>query len=146
MSEKRIRQNADNLVCVCINKTAGDRYSGCFYTKYREKGQDFDQLDQIILSIENLLDALQMPRATQKSREFASKNGEELSKLVKKRYWTDEDFVEIEGAIATFFVLVKYRQKSTWQGEIFWKEKNVIAEFFSELELLKIIAYKGRLI
>lgn len=139
MSDKRIRINADNLVCVCIDKVAGERYNGSFYTKYQKEAQYFDQLDQIILSIEKLLDALQLPRATQKSREFVEKNEGENSKLTKKKYWSDEDFAEIEAGVATFFILVKYRQKSTWQGEIFWKEKNVTAEFFSELELLKII-------
>ena len=67
------------------------------------------------------------------------KNADESAKIANKKYWTDEEFANIDGNVATFFVLVKYRQKSTWQGEIFWKEKNVMAEFFSELELLKII-------
>ncbi len=139
MSDKRIRINAENLVCVCIDKVAGENYNGSFYTKYQKEPQYFQQLDQIILSIEKLLDALKLPRATQKSREFVEKNADESAKIANKKYWTDEEFANIDGNVATFFVLVKYRQKSTWQGEIFWKEKNVMAEFFSELELLKII-------
>ena len=43
------------------------------------------------------------------------------------------------GKKGTFVVHVQYLEKSTWQGEIVWAEKNESFKFRSALELLKIM-------
>ena len=50
-----------------------------------------------------------------------------------------ETVLKQTGEIATFVVHVKFRQYSTWQGEIVWAEKNKKCNFRSALELLKLI-------
>jgi hypothetical protein len=40
---------------------------------------------------------------------------------------------------ATFIVQIHYRENSTWQGQILWKEENESKPFRSELELIKLI-------
>ena len=42
------------------------------------------------------------------------------------------------GRCATFLVHVQYRQNATWQGEIFWAERQRLQTFRSALELLKL--------
>ncbi|MBQ6833741.1 MAG: hypothetical protein IJO55_04915 [Lachnospiraceae bacterium] len=49
------------------------------------------------------------------------------------------EMLEQKGDLATFVVHVKYRQHSTWQGEVVWAEKNEKRTFRSALELLKLI-------
>ena len=39
----------------------------------------------------------------------------------------------------TFVVHIDYCENSTWQGELFWAEKNLVKRFQSVLELLKFI-------
>ena len=43
------------------------------------------------------------------------------------------------GELGTFVVHVKFRQYSTWQGEIVWAERNRKCNFRSALEMLKLI-------
>lgn len=40
---------------------------------------------------------------------------------------------------ATFVVQIQYRQNSTWQGQVLWKEASEHRYFRSELELIKLI-------
>ena len=39
----------------------------------------------------------------------------------------------------TFEISVKFKQNSTWQGEILWVEKNKKQNFRSSLEMLKLM-------
>ena len=43
------------------------------------------------------------------------------------------------GAEGTFIVQIKYRQNSTWQGQVVWAEENKKVYFRSALELLRLI-------
>ena len=43
------------------------------------------------------------------------------------------------GRRATFEVSVKFRQNSTWQGQIFWAEKNMKQNFRSALEMIRLM-------
>ena len=51
----------------------------------------------------------------------------------------EHDITSHKGERNTFIVQVKYRQNSTWQGTITWTERNVVRNFRSALELLKLI-------
>ena len=46
---------------------------------------------------------------------------------------------ESGGAKGTFEITVKFMQNSTWQGQVFWVEKNLKRDFRSVLELLKLM-------
>lgn len=50
-----------------------------------------------------------------------------------------DGIMEKSGELATFVIHVKYRQNSTWQGDIFWTEKQEKRNFRSALEMLKLI-------
>ena len=50
-----------------------------------------------------------------------------------------DEIMEKSGELATFVIHIKYRQNSTWQGDIFWTEKQEKRNFRSALELLKLI-------
>jgi len=41
--------------------------------------------------------------------------------------------------IGTFEITVKFKQNSTWQGQIHWIEKNKKQNFRSSLEMLKLM-------
>ena len=51
-----------------------------------------------------------------------------------------EDFIENRGQKGTFFLNVRYRQNSSWQGIVRWIEGNSTQQFVSVLELLKILS------
>jgi len=46
---------------------------------------------------------------------------------------------EIGTAKGTFEISVKFTQNSTWQGQIYWIEKNQKQNFRSVLEMLKLM-------
>ncbi|HJC32937.1 MAG TPA: hypothetical protein H9934_12520 [Candidatus Anaerobutyricum faecale] len=53
---------------------------------------------------------------------------------------TDQnDIVSQKGKKGTFIITVKFRQNSTWQGELFWIERGEKQKFSSTLDLIKII-------
>jgi len=41
--------------------------------------------------------------------------------------------------VGTFEVTVKFKQNSTWQGQILWVEKNKKQSFRSAMEMLKLM-------
>ena len=50
-----------------------------------------------------------------------------------------KEMIGHSGDKGTFIVQVKYRQNSTWQGEVTWTERRQKQYFRSALELLKLI-------
>ena len=46
---------------------------------------------------------------------------------------------EEESAIATFQIQVLFREHSTWQGRLVWKDKEQEASFRSVLELMQLL-------
>ena len=57
-----------------------------------------------------------------------------MSKVVKL-----DDRRDAGSTKGTFEISVKFMQNSTWQGEIYWVDKNQKQNFRSALEMLKLI-------
>jgi hypothetical protein len=49
------------------------------------------------------------------------------------------DVMQNNGEISTFITCVKFRQNSTWQGEMYWKENDTKMRFLNLLEFIKQI-------
>lgn len=77
-------------------------------------------------------------QASTSARSFTSTQFSGVDRLDKVQ--SPEDFIENRGQKGTFFLNVRYRQNSSWQGIVRWIEGNSTQQFVSVLELLKILS------
>lgn len=128
------------LVCVCVNLVEKDEYSGLLWHQYEDQPEVFQGMLDLIQIMEDLFERLQFPQRSTVNRTFVKKKTPD-HQIIKKENQT-MDFKRIQdkrGDLGTFVIHVKYRQNSTWQGEVVWVEKKRKKCFRSALELLKMI-------
>lgn len=143
MGTAACRIYAPNLVCVCVDKVQKGSYRGRIWHQYSDKAVEYDGTISMIHKMEQLYDQWNFPQSSTRQRGFnerykkvrvpLSEAGEEETYLDRERVWNEN------GDKGTFIVRVKYRQNSTWQGEVIWAEKNEKQYFRSALELLKMM-------
>ncbi len=112
---------------VCVDGYENGTLRGRFYNACHGMC-GFESLSQFLIRMEALLEETQTPQSYTSHRTFSS------------ILCPDED-TEIpqhsrKGAKATFELQVLFRQHSSWQGVIIWKERNVEQSFRSVLELV----------
>lgn len=108
---------------------------GSFYSAYYGKEIAFDNLTSLLLLMEGMMDEMNCPQATTRTRLFRKTPGyAERASLQKE--WVRRPDCE---AIATFKVKVLFRQGSSWQGKLYWKEEDKEVSFRSALEMIKLM-------
>ena len=134
---KKIQFNltAPNLLCICVDERLHGENSGRVYSCYFREAVSFLQEYQLIKITEQLMDSIDHPQASVKSRRFRGK--EEKPTRKPEKVMEGWEVAEQRGKLATFLVHNQYRQKATWQGELLWLEEERKFLFRSELELLK---------
>lgn len=112
---------------VCIDSYENGVLQGRLYNPSRE-AETFFSLSQFLLKMEQLLDEMQQPQAYTQPRKFStllqSGHGECAPAPVRR------------GAEATFDLQVIFRQNTSWQGILHWREANIQHSFRSVLELV----------
>jgi hypothetical protein len=104
---------------------------GKILNAYYEEVISFRSTMDFILSMEKLLEELNWPQSFSSRRAF--KNVEDNTLL------TETAKTVKAGELATFSIRILFRQNSSWQGSIFWHEKNQGESFRSVLELLTLM-------
>jgi len=138
MNRVNVNISAPNLASICLDEAKVSCYKGRLYHKYKVGPEEFNDAGHMLQLIEKLCDTSGYPQSSTKSRSF--QNMEESAIRKEAEPVADSDMVlSQKGDLATFVVHVKYRQHSTWQGEVVWAEKNKKKVFRSALELLKLI-------
>ena len=139
-AEKRIKLFAVNLVTVCVNGGQGGDYRGVYWDQYHTEAHPFISSMDLIWKLDSHFDELNFPQRSTVPRSFYPVKAEavnHIKRLERVRVMSDID--EKRGEQATFIVQVKYRQNSTWQGQVVWAEENKKVYFRSALELLKLM-------
>lgn len=114
---------------VCVDSYDDGVLKGRFYNPYRDV-EHFSSLSQFLLKMEDILDEMQMPQSYTSPRKF--------SMLLQPEDRTSS-FPVRKGAKATFELKVIFRQHSSWQGVIVWREQKTEHSFRSVLELVILI-------
>ena len=130
--------SAPNLTVICIDRIQDENYIGRIYHKFNQTAIEFANIEQILLVLDRLCDKVGYPQSTTKTRQFRTSNGT-LKREEVLQVADSNTILEKKGTLGTFVVHVKYRQHSTWQGEVIWAEQNKKQTFRSALELLKLI-------
>jgi len=113
---------------------------GELYSRYLETPYVFTDLVNMIHKMEEIFDVNGFPQAFLSPRTFR-----EGKRGLKKTKAGEDDTMEIKqpeemaGEKCTFEITVRFRQNATWQGQIFWAEKNMRQNFRSVLEMLKLM-------
>ena len=138
MNRINVNISAPNLINICVDSAFCHNYTGRLYHKYQMEPERFSDIGQLLGLVEMVCDMSGYPQSTTQDRSFRKKqentSGKEASQVADMN-----EMLEQKGDLATFVVHVKYRQHSTWQGEVVWAEKNEKRTFRSALELLKLI-------
>lgn len=138
MEEKyRINFSAPNLVNVCIDRRGEGGCEGRLYCGYYPQAISFYGEYAIIKIMEKLMDAINYPQVSTITRCYKQKKFSEKQEW--RRIFSGKEIMKEKGKLTTLAIYVQYRQNSTWQGELFWSERNMLRHFRSVLELLKLI-------
>ena len=91
----------------------------------------FQSLSQLLLKMESILEEIQEPQSYTSKRTFSSMllSNDEDTRPARFR----------KGEKATFELQVMFRQHSSWQGIVIWKERKTEQSFRSVLELIFLL-------
>ncbi len=131
---------AANLVVVGIDDNSNADYSGRIWNKFHKEPRHFVNLVDMIQKIDDFLDELDFPQRAMEQRSFTQDGmKEDVRDRRMQKGFVVEEIDQNRGTQGTFIVQVKYRQNSTWQGQVNWADKNKTVYFRSALELIKLI-------
>ena len=122
------RDSRRMLICVDSYQKGVPR--GRLYNA-RLEAETFESLSQLILQVETMLDALQMPQSYTAVRTFSS--------VMKQMQSSPSPSDVRKGTKATFELQVIFRQHTSWQGVVLWREEQAEQSFRSVLELIVLM-------
>ena len=117
-------------ITVCVDSYEDGIMKGRFYNAWQEM-EHFESLVQFLSSVEKILENQQTPQSYTSLRRFSELLPEEQSAMSLGRIR--------KGTRATFEVLVLFRQHSSWQGMVIWREQKQEQPFRSVLELIMLL-------
>lgn len=134
----RINISPPNLINVCVDERLEGEICGRIYHCYSEQAVPFTSIVELITISEKLFEDIGYPQASTKTRTFEEKTEiQSLPKLEKKV--AQQELIQQRGKMGTFLLYVQFRQRSTWQGELSWMEKEEHIKFRNSLEFIKAI-------
>lgn len=136
----RIILSAPNLINICVDHSQYGEINGRMYHCYAEEPVMFQNIIELLREMERVFDAIGFPQASTITRSFTEKNVVQTQQVKKPDKLVAQDSVAGHtGQLATFLVSVRYRQNSTWQGEMFWREQEIVQRFANTLDFIKQI-------
>lgn len=115
---------------ICVDGYEDGILKGRFYNAYHDMTA-FESLSQFLIRMEMLLEETQTPQSYTSHRTFSSmlRQDDDPAFTTQLR----------KGAKATFELQILFRQHSSWQGVIVWKDRNLEQSFRSVLELVVLM-------
>jgi len=118
-------------------------YRGELISRYLEKPFVFHTLVRMIEKMESIFNDKKFPQAFLSPRTFKTiENGKPAKISEKQPEEEDLALIDYEGVATgscTFEIRVKSRQNATWQGQIYWVEKQAERDFQCVLDMLRLI-------
>lgn len=130
--------SAPNLLNICIDHTSYGEISGRMFHCYSIEPIVFANVVELMKKAEEFFDAISFPQASTKSRTFLAKDELKPQQSLNK-VLDQADVVQKKGLLGTFITIVKFRQNSTWQGELLWVENNEKGCFTNSLDFVKLV-------
>lgn len=127
---------APNIVCVCVDKNVDGLLEGRIYHRYSGECMRFVGMDQVIKCMDELFEKINYPQSAVRGRSFEENISGERKERVES-LMTSKDLEDKEGLLMTYLINVRFRQRATWQGWLYYKEKDKLIEFDSVLDMVK---------
>lgn len=137
-----INKSAPSLVTVCVDRQEHGEFLGRLYTKLEWNPVTFHSTVDLAAKLENYFNEIRFPRSTLAAHSFFAATVPGGARTKNQRLGSVQEaerILEQRGDLATFVVHVQYRQNATWQGKIFWAEKQSEQSFRSALEMLRMM-------
>lgn len=125
---QQIWVDENRKILVCVDSYDDGVPKGWFYSP-GQKSEFFSSLSQFLLKIEDTLDEKQLPQAYAPPKTFSLFLQPEQEKMPPIP----------RGARATFELKVIFRQHTSWQGTLLWRERKIEHSFRSVLELVILL-------
>lgn len=122
--------STDRQNLVCVDSYDNGVLKGRLCAAGRE-AESFDSLSQFLVKMETLLDELQQPQSYTAPRAF--------SYLLQEEGQVGSPTSVRRGVKATFDLRVLFRQHTSWQGVVHWRERGAEHSFRSVLELVLLM-------
>ena len=139
-----------------VQKQPDGQVCGSIHNLYLEQVQPFCGLAKAILQMDAIMDALDCPQTSAEHRSFQLPNRELKNDTAAQRnayqqwlqggtkvvqqYWRAQSLEEESPYTGeTFYIHVRFRQHSSWQGQVSWKRGKKEVAFRSVLELLPLL-------
>ena len=123
---QQIWAGENRKLTVCVDSYDSEVLQGRIYNAYQEM-ENFQSLIQFLLRVEAMLEDQQIPQSYTALRKFSDHfhvgEGAVASRRIQK------------GRIATFEMQILFRQHSSWQGVLIWRDRKMEQSFRSVLEL-----------
>ena len=139
MQKGSINVSAPNLMNICIDEKADGKISGRLYHCYQQEPVFFCDVVELIREAEKLFDGIGFPQASTMTRSFAEAKGMvgEKEKLQKVR--SQQEIIGYTGEKGTFITNIRFRQSSTWQGDVCCMETGEVRCFSNTLDFIKVL-------
>ena len=133
---ERVFGNEYRNVIVCVDSMDGNLFSGSYYSPYTACSRKFSCLFDLVYDVDCLLNEMGNVRSWRKSMITDDSDPAEP---------TDTAFaVSMRGRIATFRIMIVFRQNASWQGMITWIEGRDEESFRSILDMSLFMRSKCR--
>lgn len=126
---QQIWVDENRKILVCVDSYDNGVPTGWLYSP-GESTEHFSSLSQFLLKVEDILDEKQIPQAYAPPKTF--------SLFLKPESGTAPPSIP-RGVRATFELKVIFRQHTSWQGILLWRERKVEHSFRSVLELVMLM-------
>lgn len=124
-----------------------DCMSGYIHSPVLKENIEFKGLIHLILLMNKIMQDCNIPKYDEKYHSFISQNKMKI-KIGYQKINSDNFEIYLKQSMKYkkecqkhFEIIVKYRQNHTWQGKIYWIDKNRTTFFRSALEMIEIIYY-----
>jgi len=115
---------------VCVDSYQDGIFRGRFYGPDRE-ARSFGSLSQFLVMMEDMLEQTNSPQSDTTHRSFST--------LVQQTAAVSGRSTIPRGDQATFELQILFRQHTSWQGQIVWKDQHREQSFRSVLELILLM-------
>lgn len=115
---------------VCVDSYRDGIFQGRFFVPGREE-QPFGSLCQFLVMLEDILDQTNTPQSDTARRSFSA--------LLEPGPAGNPRSSIRRGKEATFELKILFRQHTSWQGTVLWKDKHKEQSFRSVLELVLLM-------
>lgn len=124
---------------MCVNEVSKD-ISGNAISPLVKGKMAFCGVHELFLKMDTVFDRVGYPQAFQEKRSFSEEKEQRGSyQGIPEPVENIENICRENGKILFFDIMVCSRRNASWQGGVFDKQGQMIAEFQGELELLEIL-------